>query len=170
MPDRQRIFPGVAMPTGKPSGPPTLTVTPAEREGHWRLSVRFAIEAPSPDEAHTILHQALAALDEPLPLRGEPVIRPRHRRIRDGIWIAEVQPDLTRFHSIDPDDAKTRCRIVQGHFPMHVYWSLPTNTRTEAKCEWPPDIWQRQPGRDDTLLHPGVQAVMIRCGQADSRA
>jgi len=138
-------------------------MTPAEREARWRLFVRFAIEAASEDEARAVLRQALAGLDEELPLRGEPAIHPRHRRNPDDIWVAEVEPDLTHLQVIDPDDAKTRCRFVDGHFPMGVYWSLPQNTEREAKCEWPPDIWQRQPGRDDVLLHPAVRAVMIFC-------
>src|SRR6266536_3121008 len=143
-------------------------LTPAEREARWRLVVRFAIEAASEDEARAVLSRALAGLDPELRLRGEPVIRPRHRHIPDAIWIAEVPPDLTRLQAIDPDDAKTRCRYLQGHFPAGVYWSLPLNTGREAKAEWPADIWQRQPGRDDALLHPAVRGVMIFCAVADS--
>lgn len=143
--------------------PDRRSMTPAEREACWRLFVRFAIEAASEDEAHAVLGEALAELDEELPLRGEPVIRPRHRRIPDGIWIAELAPDLTHLQVIDPDDAKTRCRYVQGPFPMGVNWILPKNTEREAEAEWPPDIWQRQPGRDDLLLHPAVRAVRIFC-------
>ncbi len=150
------------MTAGVPPAPTTGNLTPAEPEARWTLWVRFAIEAASEDEARTVLGQALAGLKPELPLRGEPVIRPRHRRIPDGIWVAEVEPDLARLQN-DPDDAKTRCRYVQGCFPLDVYWSLPQNTEREAKAEWPPDIWQRQPGRDDVLLHPALRAVMIFC-------
>jgi hypothetical protein len=138
-------------------------VSPAEREARWVLFVRFAIEAASEGEAGAILAQVLAGLKPELPLRGDPVIHSRHRTIADGIWVAELAPDLTGLQEIHPDDAKTRCRFVQGSFPTGVYWSLPQNTEREAKCEWPPDIWQRQPGRDDVLLHPAVRGVMIVC-------
>jgi hypothetical protein len=151
------------MSAGCPTGPAAGTMTPSHREARWRLFVRFAIEAASEDEARAVLIQVLTRLDEKLPLRGEPVIHPRHRRIPDDIWIADLTPDLARLEHIDPDDAKTRCRWVQGHFPVGVYWSLPQNTEREAKAEWPPDIWQRQPGRDDVLLHPALRAVMIFC-------
>jgi hypothetical protein len=127
--------------------------------------VQFAIEADSEAEALTILRQVLEKMSPDLPLRGEPVIRPRHRRHPDNIWIAELTPDVDRLEYIDPDNAKTRCRWVQGHFPVGVYWHFPQNTEREAKAEWPLDIWQRQPGRDDMLLYPQVRAARIHCLQ-----
>jgi hypothetical protein len=137
-------------------------LTPAEREARWTLWVRFAIEAASEDAAGAVLSQALVGLNEGPPLRGEPVIHPRHRH-SDDIWVAEVAPDLTHLPVIDPDDAKTRCSFVLGHFPGRATWTVPQNTEREAKYEWPLDIWQRQPGRDDVLLHRAVRAVMIFC-------
>src|SRR5262249_16961423 len=151
------------MTSGVPPSSTAGTISPAEREARWTLFVRFAIEAASATEAHAALRQALAGLDEELPLPGEPVIHPRWPRSPDEIWIAELAPDLTRLQVITPDDAKTRCRYVQGHFPIGVSWILPQNTERKAKVEWPPDIWQRQHGKDDMLLHPAVRAVMIYC-------
>jgi hypothetical protein len=147
----------------------TAVLTPAEREARWRLMLRFAIEAASEEQARAMLGRALAGLQPELRLRGEPVIRPRHRRGPGTIWIAELHPDLTQLQEIDPDDAKTRCRYVQGHFPVGKCWSLARNTAREARADWPPDIWQRRPG-DDTLLHPAVQAVMVYCTAADPQA
>jgi hypothetical protein len=146
-----------------PPGSIAGTVTLAEREARWRLHVRFAIEAVSKDEARAVLGQVLAQLRPKLSLRGEPVVGPRRRRNPDDIWVAEAEPDLTHMQVIDPDDARTRCRFVEGHFPGDASWSLVQNTEREAKYEWPPDIWQRQPGKDDLLLHPAVRAVMIYC-------
>jgi hypothetical protein len=147
-------------------GQPVLA--PAEREERWRLFVRFAIEAASEDEARSVLGQALAGLGPRISLRGEPVIRARYRRTPDNMWVADLEPDLTHLQEIDPDDAKTRCSFVVGHFPVGVTWAAPRNTWREAKREWPPDIWQRQPGHDEVLLHPAVRAVMIYCAAADS--
>ena len=137
-------------------------MTPAQREALWRLHLRFAIEAATEDEARNVLGQALAGLHHELPLRGEPVIHPRQRRIPDRIWVAELEPDLTHLPAIDPDDALTRCHFVAGHFPVGVTWSAPQSTERAARREWPADIWTRQPG-DDVLLHPAVRAVMIFC-------
>jgi hypothetical protein len=151
------------MTRGVPHGSTAGTVTPAEREAHWNLFVRFAIEAASEDEARAVLSQVLAGLDGELPLHSNPVVHPRWRRKPDEIWVVELAPDLTQLQVIDPDDAPTRCRFVEGYFPMGVNWIVPQNTERQAKVEWPPDIWQRQHGKDDVLLHPAVRGVMIYC-------
>jgi hypothetical protein len=142
-----------------PSGEPASVLTPAEREAHWALSVRFAIEAASEAETRAILSQALARLDRELTLRGEPTITPL--RLRDGIWVATLMPDLTALASFEPDDATNRCRYVSSHFSVGVGW-MSRNTERVARWDWPPDIWSRSP-EDDILLHPAVQAVMILC-------
>jgi hypothetical protein len=160
------------MTAAVPPGPAAGATTPAEREARWLLHVQFAIEAASEDEARAILGQALAGLvpgyvppgmKPGLPLRGEPVIRPRHRRIADNIWIAKLHPDLTHLQVIDPDTASSRCSFVQDCFPLHTTWMAPLHGERKAKLEWPPEIWVREPGRDDVLLHPAVRAVMIYC-------
>jgi len=110
-------------------------MTPAEREARWRLCVRFAIEAASEDEARAVLGQALAGLKPELPLRGVPVIHPRHRCNPDDIWVPEVEPDLTHLQSIDPNDAQTRCRFVQSRFPMSVTWSCHSPSAPARACK-----------------------------------
>ena len=145
----------------------SAAITPAQREARWRLVLRFAIEATSEEQARAVVGQALHGLQPELRLRGEPVIRPRHRGSADTIWFGELHPDLTELREIDPDDAKTRCQYVEGHFPVGTCWSLPRNTARDAAADWPPKIWHRQPG-DEVLLHPAVQAVMIHCTAADS--
>jgi hypothetical protein len=70
------------MATGVPPGQGAAeVVSPAEREARWVLFARFAIEAASEDEAGAVLAQVLAGLRPELPLRGDPVIHPRHRTI-----------------------------------------------------------------------------------------
>ena len=144
-----------AVPPGESAG----SMTPAEREARWALSVRFAIEASSEAEARAILSQALTRLDRELPLQGEPPITPL--RLRDRIWVATIMPDLTALASVEPDDATNRCRYVSSHFGMGVTW-MSRDTEHAARWDWPPDIWSRSP-EDDVLLHPAVQAVMILC-------
>jgi hypothetical protein len=147
---------------GVPPGESAGTMTPAGREARWSLSVRFAIEAASEAEARAILGQALASLDRELPLQGEPTIAPL--RIRDGIWVATLMPDLTVLASVEPDDAENRCRYVSSYFGVGVTW-MSRDTEHAARWDWPPDIWSRTP-EDDVLLHPAVQAVMILCEQS----
>jgi hypothetical protein len=144
---------------GVPPGESASTMTAAEREARWALSVRFAIGAASEAEARSILGRVLASLDRELPLQGEPTIAPL--RLRDGIWVATLIPDLTVLASVEPDDAENRCRYVSSHFGVVVSW-MSRDTEHAARWDWPPDIWSRSP-EDDVLLHPAVQAVMILC-------
>lgn len=148
------------MTAGILPGQTPRTMTPADREARWTLWVRFAIEAASHDEACAVTDEALAGLEMELPLRGEPTIHPLG--LRDGIWVATAEPDLTGLKSIEPDDASTRCTYVEGHFGAGALWTCRA-TGAQAKCEWPPDIWSRRPGQDDVLLHPAVRAVIIWC-------
>lgn len=142
----------------------TAPLSPAEREVRWILRVRFAIEATSESDALSILRQGLSQLARELPLRGGPVARPRSSQNLDNIWIAQIEPDLTHLQMIDPDDARTRCRLVETHFPTPVgaSWRIQT-TDYGVNFEWPSDIWNRQPGRDDVMLHPAIRAIMISC-------
>lgn len=68
-----------------------------------------------------ILDRALASLDRELPLQGEPTIFPL--RLRDAIWVATLMPDLTVLASVEPDDARNRCRYVSSHFGIGVTWT-----------------------------------------------
>ena len=61
-------------------------MTPAEREAHWLLTVRFAIEAASEADAHAIIEEVLARLDRELPLRGGPTIAPFGLRGTASEW------------------------------------------------------------------------------------
>lgn len=139
---------------------PSSTVTPAEREAGWALWVRLAIEAASSDEARAAAGHALAGLEMELPLRSEPTIQPLG--LREGIWVATAEPDLTGLESVEPDNAVTRVRYVSGHFGPDVLWTSRA-TEHQAKWEWPPDIWSRRPGQDDVLVYPAVRAAIIWC-------
>ena len=147
------------MSPGVLPGESASTMTPAEREARWALSVRFAIEAASEADARSILGQVLASFDRELPVYGEPAITPLRRR--DGMWVATLMPDLTVLESVEPDDARNRCRYVSSHFGVGVGW-ISRDTDRAARWDWPSDIWSRSP-EDDVLLHPAVRAVMILC-------
>ncbi|HEX3489701.1 MAG TPA: hypothetical protein VHU92_10160 [Streptosporangiaceae bacterium] len=74
------------MIVGEEQGQPVRTMTRPEREAHWTLWVRFAIEAVGEDEARAIAGQALASLETELPLRGAPKFQ--SLGLRDDIWVA----------------------------------------------------------------------------------
>jgi len=122
--------------------------------------LRFAIEAETADEASTVLTQVLQLLDPPLPLRSQPVIHPRHSHHRDGMWIGDTAPDLTHLQSIEPDDAKTRCRWVETHFP------------TDVRCAREgPDVVPAQPAhlRDTSRTVGLLSCTPARSGQVYHR-
>jgi hypothetical protein len=138
---------------------PDQTLTPAERDQRWDLSLRLAIKAASEAEARAITSQVLSRMRRELPLQGEPVITPLPAR--DGLWDATLRPDPALLEGIKPDDATNCCRYVGHHFGSYTWMSR--DSQREARWDWPPDIWNRQPGTDDVLLHPAVQAIMIWC-------
>lgn len=153
---------GEKMGAGNPPGPTQEELTPAEREARWELRVHLAIQAAGEEEARTVLAYALAELQPELRLRDTPVIRPRHP-IRDNVWVAVLEPDLTHLQVLEPDNAPTRCSFAMGLFPKVTGWTMPLNCEREARREWPPDIWHSQPEKEDAPLHPAVRAVMISC-------
>jgi hypothetical protein len=79
-----------------------------------------------------------------------------------GLRDATLRPDPAVLEGIKPDDATNCCRYVSHHFGPDGTW-MSRDSQREARWDWPPDIWNRQPGTDDVLLHPAVQAVMIWC-------
>ena len=143
------------MPAGMDAS--TLAVmTPAEREARWTLWMLFAIEAASEADARAIADGVLAQLG--LPLAGQPSSGPLG--LRDAVWVVTADIDLTGLAAVDPDSAETRGRYVSGHFGEGVRWTVRA-TQSQAKWEWPPDIWSRRPGMDDVLIHPAILAVII---------
>lgn len=124
--------------------------------------MRIAVQVVDEKEARAVLDDTLAALRQELPLRAPAIIRPLHRRTDDDIWIAVLEPDLTRILAIEPDNAPTRCSLIMNYFPLNMGWLASQNTEREAKREWPPSIWGKE-AEDDVLLHPAVRAVMIFC-------
>jgi hypothetical protein len=58
--------------------------------------------------------------------------------------VATLIPDLTVLASVEPDDARNRCRYVSSHFGLGVGWTS-RDTERAARWDWPPDIWSRSP-------------------------
>jgi hypothetical protein len=39
----------------------------------------------------------------------------------------------------------------------------------EGRWNWPPDIWSREPGTDDVLVHPAVLAAILWASAMEAR-
>jgi hypothetical protein len=125
-------------------------------QGHWQAWIRLAIGADSGDAALAI---AAAALRETkLVTRGEPIAA----RLPEGSWAVHTGLDLSAIApTFEPDTAHTRASVVSGLIgDGPVSWGI-RESPTHCKLEWPPDIWSRRPGIDDTLLDPAVRAVIV---------
>jgi hypothetical protein len=75
--------------------------------------------------------------------------------------------DLTVLPSLKPDDARTRLSYVSSGLGQ-VTWTSRVSER-EGRWDWPPDIWSKEPGKDDLLVHPAVLAVTLWASAEDSK-
>jgi hypothetical protein len=125
----------------------------------WQEWIRLAVAADSKDDAlgvaATVLQEAsLTPQDKPGAVRAVP--------LPDGPWCVHIDLDLkATMPKIEPDTPHTRAMAIASHIDKEgVTWGIRENEE-HSKLDWPPDIWSRRPGRDDTLLHPSVRAVII---------
>src|SRR5689334_7250341 len=91
----------------------------------------------------------------PLPSDGDAgAVTPVEREARWTLFV--------RFAIEAASEAEARVVVREGLAGLDGDLPLrgdPRNTEREAQAEWPPDVWQRQPDRDDVLLHPAMRAV-----------
>lgn len=131
-------------------------MNPAERESRWSTTVRLAMAARDESEARAIGDAVLASLG--IPVAGEPQYTPGE----SGTWFVRIAADLSGLVAIEPDDVRTRFSFVAGHLKGADTWSSRVDeTRKSGQFEWPPSVWEKQPGRDDELLHPAIRAARI---------
>jgi hypothetical protein len=78
--------------------------------------------------------------------------------IPEGLWTVNADLDLAgeRF---EPDDAQTRLSYLTDHLEG-VTWVGRVSDR-QGGYSWPPDLWSRQPGQDDVLVHPAIRAAKV---------
>ncbi|HEY3957770.1 MAG TPA: hypothetical protein VGM53_30760 [Streptosporangiaceae bacterium] len=142
---------------------PRSPQAPADREAPWTVWARFLIKADSEHEARAITDSVLAQMEAQAD--GEPELVPFPRR--PGTWMATAQMDLTVLPSLKPDDARTRLSYVSSGLGQ-VTWTSRVSER-EGRWDWPPDIWSKEPGKDDLLVHPAVLAVTLWASAEDSK-
>ena len=139
----------------QPSEAPAGPLSPAEREAPWTVWARFAIEAASEVDARAIADRVFAQMEATA--GGEPQVIPFRRR--PGSWVATAHMDLTVLPSLEPDNARTRLSYLAAGLGGATWGGRVTER--QGKWEWPPDIWSREPGKDDVLVHPAVLAAIL---------
>ena len=137
--------------------------TAVEREAPWTVWVRFLIEAGSEDEARGIADGVIAQMAAKAAREPEVV----SFRRRPGTWVATTHMDLTVLPSLEPDDARTRLRYLSSGLGQ-VTWTGRVSER-EGRWDWPPDIWSKEPGKDDLLVHPSVLAAILWASTEDGK-
>jgi hypothetical protein len=128
----------------------------ADRESRWSTALRLAISAREESEARAVGDAVVADL-------GIPVLsEPRYTAGEGGTWFVRIALDLSVLATIEPDDVQTRFSFVAGYLEGAQTWSSRVDdARKSGQFEWPPSVWEKQPGRDDELLHPAIRAARI---------
>lgn len=146
----------VSVPAVDDQGAPPSESSAQRTDARWQAWVRLAISAESGTQALAIAAAALRETE--LATRGEPTAA----QLPEGSWSVHFDLDLTAISAtFEPDTAHTRALAVSGSIGQEpVNWGI-RESPGQCKLEWPPDIWSRRPGIDDTLIHPTVRAMII---------
>jgi hypothetical protein len=135
---------------------PALESQAEQSDANWQAWIRLAIGADSRTDALAIAAAALGETE--LVTRGVPSAA----QLPEGSWAVHSELDLTAIApSFEPDTAHTRALAISGaigHSPIN--WEI-RESATQCKLEWPPDIWSRQPGTDDSFIQPAVRAAIV---------
>jgi hypothetical protein len=144
-----------ASPAGGQDSPPPHSAAESA-QASWQAWIRLAIGADSRDDALAIA--AVALRQRKLVTRSEPIVA----QLPEGSWAVHTDLDLTAIApTFEPDTAHTRAIVLSGLIGEGpVSWGI-RESPDHCKLEWPPDIWSRRPGRDDSLLHPAVRALIV---------
>jgi len=147
-------------PARKDTAPPRpaarldpATLQPPATPPAWSARVAFAMEAGSEQEARAIADGVLEQMGNTAAVR-ELQAGP----VPEGLWTVNADIDLAGIN-FEPDDAETRLSYLVGELG-EVTWTSRITER-QGTFQWPPDVWSRQPGRDDVLGHPAIRAARI---------
>jgi DNA-binding phage protein len=149
-----------APPPRPPARLDPATLQPPAAPLAWSARVNLAIEAGSEQEARAIAGGVLDQMGNTAAI-GEL----QAGLVPEGLWTVTADVDLggTNF---EPDNAETRLSYLVGELGG-VTWTSRISERT-GRLDWPPDVWSRQPGRDDVLGHPAIRAVAILTAAGDA--
>jgi hypothetical protein len=79
--------------------------------------------------------------------------------VPEGLWTVTADVDLGNI-TVEPDNAENRLSYLTLNLEG-VTWVSKTTGDRRAVRQWPPDVWGRQEGADDVLVHPAIRAARI---------
>jgi hypothetical protein len=142
------------LPPRPPARLDPATLEPPTARPAWSAGVMFAIDAGSGQEARAIAGAVLDEMGVTATILGD-----RTGPVPEGLWTVTADVDLGNV-TVEPDSAENRLSYLARNLEG-VTWVSKTTEDIRAVRQWPPDIWGRQAGADDVLVHPAIRAVRI---------
>lgn len=142
------------LPPRPPARLDPATLEPPTARPAWSAGVMFAIDAGSEQEARAIAGAVLDEMGVTATIAGD-----RTGPVPEGLWTVTADVDLGNV-TVEPDNAENRLSYLARNLEG-VTWVSKTTEDIRAVRQWPPDIWGRQAGADDVLVHPAIRAVRI---------
>jgi hypothetical protein len=141
------------LPPRPPARLDRATLEPPAARPAWSARAMFAMEASDEQEARAIAGSVLDQMNV-----ADAISQTQAAPIPEGLWTVNADLDLAgeRF---EPDDAQTRLSYLTDHLEG-VTWVGRVSDR-QGGYSWPPDLWSRQPGQDDVLVHPAIRAAKV---------
>ena len=142
------------LPPRPPARLDPATLEPPTARPAWSAGVMFAIDAGSEQEARAIAGAVLDEMGVTATILGD-----RTGPVPEGLWTVTADVDFGNV-TVEPDNAENRLSYLARNLEG-VTWVSKTTEDIRAVRQWPPDIWGRQAGADDVLVHPAIRAVRI---------
>jgi len=142
------------LPPRPPARLDPATLEPPTARPAWSAGVMFAIDAGNEQEARAIAGAVLDEMGVTATILGD-----RTGPVPEGLWTVTADVDLGNV-TVEPDSAENRLSYLARNLEG-VTWVSKTTEDIRAVRQWPPDIWGRQAGADDVLVHPAIRAVRI---------
>src|SRR5580693_2587540 len=142
------------LPPRPPARLDPATLEPPTARRAWSAGVMFAIDAGSGQEARAIAGAVLDEMGVTATILGD-----RTGPVPEGLWTVTADVDLGNV-TVEPDNAENRLSYLARNLEG-VTWVSKTTEDIRAVRQWPPDIWGRQAGADDVMVHPAIRAVRI---------
>jgi hypothetical protein len=142
------------LPPRPPARLDPATLEPPASRPSWSAGVMFAIDAGSEQEARAIAGAVLDQMGGTARILGD-----RTGPVPEGLWTVTADVELGDV-TVEPDTAENRLSFLTLNLEG-VSWVSKTTGDNRTVRQWPPDVWARQPGADDVLVHPAIRAVRI---------